>query len=347
MLNNVSSPLRLRATVLEIEENEDILVNEIDTLVREKSEFQEQSEELASKCDLLYADFDEKDRYNSQLLQEKEKAQKALATRSEEYRREKDEYRRKDAASRSEITRLLAELEQERAKHKELAHIKENEAFRQELIKVRKENGKLNSLYDQCLLDKNQAERDLDSAIQALNQSKRNAKERVASALRKEKTAVTEANAKLDRAHTKLDSTMQRCTHGEDQIEDLRRQLQRSEARNLLYEKNHGLVEAIQCQKQLEADVRRRDYDLKRLTKTIGIEMDKVLVLTKACDWLKEKANLGPDFKFDDEEIKMALEREDTGLKSENIELSRQINSLEGEHTQLFLLCFNFCSLII
>ena len=46
---------RLRATVLEIEENEDTLVNEIDTLVREKSKFQiqEQSEELSSKCDAL------------------------------------------------------------------------------------------------------------------------------------------------------------------------------------------------------------------------------------------------------------------------------------------------------
>lgn len=336
MLINVSPPHRLRDTVLEIEENEDILVNEIDTLVSEKSKFQGQSEDLSSKCDALYADFDEKARVNSQLLQEKEKAQNDLATHSEEYRRDLEEWKRKDSASSSEITRLLTELEQERSKQKESAYVKENESFRKELVKVRKENQKLNLMYDQCLLDKNQAERDLDSAIQALNQSKRNAKEQIALALRKEKISSSEARKKLERANTKLDSGMQMRLDAEEQAEDLRKQLERSEARNASYEKNHGLTEAIRCQRQLETDIRRRDYDLKRLNHTLGVEMNKCRVLSKACDWLKEKANFGPDFMFDDAEIKSALKREDSRLQSENAELSRQIEAIEGEYSHYF-----------
>ena len=66
---------RLRATILEIEENEDILVNEIDTLAKEKSENQERSEELSSKCDSLFADVDEKTRVNAELLQDKRNLQ--------------------------------------------------------------------------------------------------------------------------------------------------------------------------------------------------------------------------------------------------------------------------------
>ena len=39
----------------------------------------------------------------------------------------------------------------------------------------------------------------------------------------------------------------------------------------------------------------------------LGVEMGKCIVLDKACDWLKEKANLGPDFIFGDEQIKAAF----------------------------------------
>lgn len=63
--------LRLRATVLEIEDNEEILVNEIETLVKEKSEVQEKNDELASKVDCLYSEIDEKSRVNSSLQRER------------------------------------------------------------------------------------------------------------------------------------------------------------------------------------------------------------------------------------------------------------------------------------
>jgi hypothetical protein len=185
------------------------------------------------------------------------------------------------------------------------------------------------------LVDKNQAERDLDEAIQALNQSKRDAKEQTTSALLKSKSDATEANAKGDKALANLESVTKRCFDAEEKLENLRTQLRCSDERNELYEKNNGLTEVVRLQKQLEADLRRRDYDLKQIKTTLGVEMERRRALTKACDWLKEKAGLEPDFSFDDDEVRIALEREDSRLQSENAELTRQIESLEVERTVL------------
>ncbi|KAL9184583.1 hypothetical protein ACHAXT_012553 [Thalassiosira profunda] len=322
---------RLRAAVLEIEDNEDVLVNEIDLLVTEKTKFQEQSEQLASTCDTLYRDADEKARSNSLLLQEKERAVNDLEAEQQAHAKDLEDWKRRDAASSAEIVRLLAALD----KHKEAPFVKENEAFRAELAKVRREKGKLQSAYDICLRDKNQAERDLDSAIRALNVSKRRAKEQSVSAARKEQMAVERTNTKLDNTSAKLDGAVKRCLDAEQQLEVVREQLERAEARNAAYEQNHGLTEVVRYQKRLEADVRRRDYDLKRLTKALGIELEKYRALAKACDWLKEKANVGPDFAFDDQEVKAALERDDNRLQSANAELTRQLDALESERIKL------------
>lgn len=69
---------------------------------------------------------------------------------------------------------------------------------------------------------------------------------------------------------------------------------------------------------------------MKRLNQSLGVEKERCRELTKVRDWLKDKANLGPDFTFDDPEMKSALECNDYMLQSENAELSRQIESLEG-----------------
>ena len=321
---------RLRSTITEVEEDQDILVNEIDTLVNEHTTLKEQNEELSTKCDALYADLDEKARTNAKLLEENERAHSELEDEKAAFNKAVADLERKDKANRAEITRLLLELERERDKHRESAYVKENDAFRVELTKIRGNNKRLQKQYDVCQHDKNQAERDLDSAIQALNESKRNAKDQASAFARKERSALSDSEGKLEAINRKLDGELQRYQDAEQQLDDLRTHLEQSEARNASYEKNHGLTEAIHHQKSLEADIRRRDFDIKRLNHTLGEELDKRRELSKACDWLKEKANVGQDFEYDDQVIKSALEREDNRLRSENVELSRQIKSLEG-----------------
>jgi len=322
---------RLTATLLELEENEDILVNEIDVLATEKSKYQGQSEELAAKCDALYADIHEKTLQIEETLNEREKAENTLEREREVYTREAEEAKQKEAVASLECARLSTELAHERSKQREFEYVKQNQSFKRELVFVRKENANLHSLYDQCLLDKNLAEKDLDSAIQALNHSKRHAKEEVAASLRQEKVAATEANAKFEREVAKLEGATKKCLDTEEKLEELRSQLEHAEARNAEYEQKNGLTQAIQRQKQLEADIRRRDHDLKKTNLKLGHEIEKSRVLAKGIEWLKEKADLGPEHKFDDEEIKVALKREDSILESHNAELSRQIEAIEGE----------------
>jgi len=322
---------RLTATLLELEENEDILVNEIDILASEKSKYQGQSEELAAKCDTLYADIHEKVLQIEHTLNEREQAENTLAREREVYTREAEEAKQKEAVASLECARLATELAHERSKQREFEYVKQNQSFKRELVFVRKENANLHSLYDQCLLDKNLAEKDLDSAIQALNHSKRHAKEEVAASLRQERVAATEANAKLERERAKIEGVTKKCLDTEEKLEDLRSQLEHAEARNAEYEQKNGLTQAVQRQKQLEADIRRRDHDLKKTNFKLGQEIEKSRVLAKGIEWLKEKADYDPQHKFDDEEIKLALKREDSILQSHNEELSRQIEAIEGK----------------
>ena len=112
------------------------------------------------------------------------------------------------------------------------------------------------------------------------------------------------------------------------QCEDLEDRLNMSNKKNALYEKGHGLEDAVRYQTKLEADIRRKDFDIKQL-------IHQHSFLSKACDILKEKANLGPEFVFDEQEIYEALKCEEHSLRNENQELLRQLEHLEGERVDL------------
>eukprot|EP00970_Alexandrium_tamarense_P006036 scaffold1012_cov189-Alexandrium_tamarense.AAC.21 len=232
-----------------------------------------------------------------------------------------------------EISKLEDELKRERIRYEELIQGKEYEANKKELIKLKQENQRIFAAYNQCLVDKNQAERDLDSTIRALHQSKMKEKEQTALAVRKEHATSTELKTKLTKALQHEDSLKTRCTDLEEQLEQVQNQLERSDERNSWYESNHGLTDAVRYQKRLEADIRRRDYDLKQLNHQLGMEIDRRRALSKACELLKEKVE--QDFDFDDAEIEMAILCEDNRVQSENTELSRQVEALEGERTKL------------
>ncbi|KAL3794131.1 hypothetical protein HJC23_012838 [Cyclotella cryptica] len=322
---------RLRATILELEENEDILVNEIETLVKEKSLHQERCDSLHAKCDSLYADLDEKGRINSDLLKE----QKQLQCDLESEKAAHAESERRNDDCRLQIAKLNEQIDRGKEKQERILNGEEYELSIIELAKARNENQRLLSALNQCTKDKNQSERDLDSAIHALNESKLRVKEEVALAARKEKAVATELRGKLDKAEQKGNALLLRISDLENLIEDLHKQLDNSEARNSRYEEYHGLSEVVRHQKRLEADLRRRDYDLKRINEKLGTEIEKRTALAKAVELLKVQANLSPDFKFDDEELQSTLLREDNKLKSENAELSRQVDALEVERTKL------------
>lgn len=324
---------RLRETIHEIEENEDILVNEIETLVKEKSTHQERCEDLTTKCDLLYAEIDEKNRINADLATERNKLQNDLESEKTSNIAAELLWKKQDADCRLELTKLKEELEREKSKD----HNKEYESNKLELAKVRKENQRLLMSFQQCQTEKNQVERDLDSAIKALNQSKADVKEEVALVARKEFAVTSELNRLLKKAEDKQTSLIARCSDLEEQLEDVHSRLKKSEQRNSKYEENHGLSEAVRHQKKLEADIRRRDYDIKQLNQKLSSEIERRRASAKAVELIKEKANLGSDFELDNEEIRATLLLEDNVLRSENSELLRQIEVLEGMSTFYFI----------
>ncbi len=225
------------------------------------------------------------------------------------------------AASKAEITRLSVALKQEHDKNNE----ENQERDKQKLLELIEQNKKLHSAHEQCLHDKNQAERDLDGAIQALNEFKRERKMEVALATRKEQEDLAQAKAALELAGKKQGDLVARCSELENDVDEVKKRLEKSEERNSCYENKYGLSEAVAYQRKLEADICRRDRDIKQLTHKLGIEIERRVTLTK---WVRDKTDLEPD--FDEEDIKAVLECEENSLKHENSELIRQVEQLEG-----------------
>ena len=290
---------RFRAALVELEQAQDVLIDEIDTLVVEKSKYQGLIEDMTAKNDRIFAERDEMARLTSSLQKDNDELQVKLEISNDE-----------NTAAIKQLSKLAIELESEQSRD-----------YRKELIDVKRDNKELRASYDQCLADKNAAESDLDSAIQALHQSRYNEKQSIATSVREEKARVVELQLALDVQKQKEGTLLQHC-------EDLEDKLNMANKKNALYEKGHGLEDAVRYQTKLEADIRRRDFDIKQLT-------HKNSFLSKACDILKEKANVGPEFVFDEQEINEALKCEEHSLRNENQELLRQLEHLEGERVDL------------
>uniref|UniRef100_A0A7S2VHY6 Uncharacterized protein n=1 Tax=Skeletonema marinoi TaxID=267567 RepID=A0A7S2VHY6_9STRA len=311
---------RLRGSVIELEQNEDILVQEIDTLVAEKSKFQATSEDLSAKIDSLSSEKDEKSRSLVGMKQDNNNLQTKLDASNKFLK----EWQEKETAALQQISKLETELKDVKSK-----------AHHVELAAVKEEMECLRAFHDLCVTDKHAAERDLDHAIQALAQAKTNEKEAIAAAVRKERAEAVKAQLTIVGLHEKESKLEQKCEDLEGKLESSQQKIDRANEKNILYEKGHGLDDAIRYSTKLEADIRRREFDIKQLKQKYVKQKDRCLVLTKACDILKEKANLGPDYSFDDEEINTALMCEENALKGENVELSRQLQCLEGERNDL------------
>lgn len=318
---------RLRTAVNELEQNEDILMAEVETLVKQKSEYQDHNNDLTAKVDSLYADLDEKSRTNADLNEAKSALQSDLECEKAAHAKSETVWAKRDADCRLEITKLNEELERERNKH----HSKEYEANKIELAKCRQENQRLLNAHQQCIEQRNQAERDLDAAIKALHQSQSNVKEEVAHVSRKEHAVTADLKRQLEKAVRSEKSLSTRYADLEEQLEEVQLKLDNSERRNASYEMNHGLTEAVRHQKKLEADLQRRDFDIKQISQKLSCETEQRRALAKAVEILKEKLD-SDDIDVNDDEIQAALLLEDNILRSENAELLRQVESLEGNH---------------
>jgi len=129
-----------------------------------------------------------------------------------------------------------------------------------------------------------------------------------------------------------------RCKDFEERLEKVMSELKSSEERNSRYEQGYGLREAIVHQKRLEADIRRRDVDLKRLLVEIGEKDDKISLLAKTCEVFQEHHCVCDCRKLKDmntEAINKIIDEEKVALHRQNRELQQQVNDLEKERNSL------------
>lgn len=159
------------------------------------------------------------------------------------------------------------------------------------------------------------------------------------------KGAVKDLNADNDKSTKSMRKSMSdkeenmedRCKVLEEQLEKVSRELQFSEERNSRYEEGHGLSEAIIHQKRLEADIRRREVDLKKLLIEIGEKDDKISLLSKTCEILRERyfGECSETVDIDTDVISKIIEEEQTALHRQNWELRHQIDEIEKERNCL------------
>lgn len=124
------------------------------------------------------------------------------------------------------------------------------------------------------------------------------------------------------------------CNDLEEQLDQMRDELRASEERNSRYEEGYGLTEAIIFQKQLEADVRRKDVDRKRMLVSLGERDDKILFLSKKIQVLSEDM-FDTAIEVNDTAIEEMIQYEESSLRGQNKELLLQVDTLETERNSL------------
>ena len=151
---------------------------------------------MTSKNDRLFAERDEMARLTSSLQKDNDELQAKLEASDDD-----------KTAAMKQISKLAIELESEQSRD-----------YRKELIDVKRDYKELRASYDQCMADKNAAESDLDSAIQALHQSRYNEKQSIATSVREEKARVVELQLALDSQKQKESTLLQQCEDLEDRL---------------------------------------------------------------------------------------------------------------------------------
>jgi len=175
--------------------------------------------------------------------------------------------------------------------------------------------------------------RDVDSACIALQEAGLEKNEAIQDMVEKERKVAKNLKQQLQTIDTKEEEMKTRCVDLEEQLTRLRDELRASEERNSWYEEGQGLSDAVRHQKRLEADIRRREFDAKRLVLDMGKKNDQILLLVKACEVLRDKAQ--DDLPVDEDELKQIMRIEENGLRSQNQELLQQVETLEEDRNLL------------
>jgi len=204
-----------------------------------------------------------------------------------------------------------------------------------ELVDIEKDMNALRKTIQEYKADKDKLEEDLESTCQALHNARNERKEWLKEKLSGGQSEIQHLTSKLEVVTRREEGTKMRCCDLEDQLDTLRSKCNQSEERNSWYEEGHDLSDAVKYQKKLEADIRRRDYDLKEIRSEANLREDQIKYYSTLCDLLKDKVAVPADIEFIEEQVKEKVQNYDNRLKSQNNELWRQVEVLERERNDL------------
>ena len=177
--------------------------------------------------------------------------------------------------------------------------------------------------------------RDVGSACRTLHEARLEKTETMLEMESKQSTVTRKLHEQIQNMNSEAEEMKTKSADLEQETSQVRDRLRASEARNSWYERGNGLSDVVQHQKQLEADIRRRELDRSKLLVEIGQKEDKISLLVKTCEILKNSTPEGAPIPIDEDELRAMLRLEENSLCAQNREFNQQIDTLEDERNRL------------
>lgn len=228
----------------------------------------------------------------------------------------------------------ISSLEVENENLRSITHCAKLQA---EVVQLREDLHRLQKAYDTLLSDKNQLENDLDGSCDAIQSMELKHEQDMASAIAKERTRWMRLESSSDILAKSEKVAQERVLDLQEQNDELHRQLQRARERITMYEKEYALEETSRYQKMLEADLWRREEDLRIARSQLSQEMERCKSLQHLCDRLVEKfkaakANGSVENEFS---IIEDISIHESQLEKQNEQLAKRVTELEEDQLKL------------
>ena len=140
--------------------------------------------------------------------------------------------------------------------------------------------------YDSLTNEKSQLEGDLDGSCDAINILRQQHDQELLNSISKERAKWMRLEATIDNIEKSEKLAQLLVLDLQEQNDELQLTIRKAEERIFMYEKENGLEESSKYLKQLEANLSRRDEDLRILKTQLGEETDKCRTLQRTCDKL-------------------------------------------------------------
>jgi hypothetical protein len=209
-----------------------------------------------------------------------------------------------------------------------------------EVAQLKDDLRRLQTVHDTLQSDKSQLESDLDGSCDALQAMQQQHEQDLVNAIARERARWIRLESSSDVLAKSERAAQERILDLQEQNDDLQQNLQTARERILMYEKENALEETSRYQKVLEADLCRREEDLRTTQNQLSQEMERSKALQRLCDRLVERfkasgAVLGSDDDDEQANIVESISMYESPLEKQNEYLMKRVAELEADRLRL------------